>query len=296
MSKKYIEKKCCVDKKDSRYVCPRCYQGVCSVNCYQTHNNGNCFNSFSSNEINQLMKFKIKDDEIQLFKGILQRDGTLDKEKYDTKNIDDMLLRKIESGEINDIDQLKAVLSQNQLQEFEKNLTKLCQQQIEQYVPWYLSVSSSNLPREIITSINVIKVSPVVVQCIDYCCVVYIALTRMYVSTEIFDVYSSEIDVQLQELLPFLYQRYPTTFPMDCTYYVIDWMKKNEYIENTPQMVSLIRGDYQIIKEDIHLLSLLISHLHQFYSQLPLISKKLEFYYAFINSQQYRSIVISYIN
>ncbi|EMS15590.1 hypothetical protein KM1_094800 [Entamoeba histolytica HM-3:IMSS] len=296
MTEKYIEKMCCVDKKYSHYVCPRCHQGVCSVKCYQTHNNGNCFNSFSSNEINQLMKFKIKEDEIQSFRDVLQKDGKVDTEKYDTKDIDDMLLRKIESGEINDINQLKAILSQDQIQKFERNLTKLCQQQIEQYVPWYLSISSSNLPREIMTSINVSKVSPVVVQCIDCCCVVYIALTRLYVSTEIFDVYSSEIDVQLQELLPFLYQRYPTVFPNDYIYYVIDWMKKNEYIENIPQTASLIRGDYQIIKEDIYLVSLLISHLHQFYSQFPLISKKLEFYYAFVNTQEYRSITISYIN
>lgn len=272
------------------YTCPFCGETYSSSEQFKNHNAGKCFDMFGKREIETTMKAqRVSESSRKAFSSIMTNDGVMPPpDGVESTAENEHLSEMISKGEVYSEDQLKGMLTPKELKFFEDHFDELCEKEVLAYIPWYLVGALTLHPDEMHLDheIAVQNASPVVNKCIDELIYCYVTLCRMYITENIFNSFSLEIDQWIRQLSPSLFATRPSPTD-DLMGAVVAVLSSQGYITSPSQFTSMVRNDILCIKNNIQAIGYILSHFHTFYSSVTLVRKKLEFYYSYTHSPLY---------
>ncbi|ELP87355.1 hypothetical protein EIN_096120 [Entamoeba invadens IP1] len=273
-----------------KYTCKYCGNHYDDVDTFQNHNNGKCFNEFAKRQIEKVMSQKVEERSAHDFSQLLQTGTNPLPKTNECNDCDEILSQRLIFQIQNDkfsCDTLKSLLSNSQLQQLDELLQNELEHKVNSFIPWYLLNTSDKTPEDMLPLPINPKFSKTLVFAINQAIYTYTTLTRIYVETDVFDVYNPQIDQQIEELFPSLYSTIPVKID-DITAFVLQWLRKNEVILDECKFTVILRNDTATIKADLQKATLVLSHLHKFYYDKIKQSKKIEFLHLYVSSGQYR--------
>ncbi|KAL7713728.1 HIT-type domain-containing protein [Entamoeba marina] len=249
----------------AKYRCPHCNSSICSIKCYQSHNNARCFNTFGKNQIDDMLLHTASETSINNFSQMLHQ------HYHEDEDID---------LDAFNIEQLEGLLSKEQLDYFHDHINEFCDDYVTQFTPWYLTSTSNIVYDNIELPLQLNNVSIAVSKCIVECILSFITLTRLYISNDLFDTFDSEIDIIHQDLNPSLYKTQPNQH--DPLEHVSLWLQTNNLVGDVKALLDMITTDFESIKHKERIILSIIAKLHHFHEDSKPIQKKLAFYFTYI--------------
>ena len=265
----------CECGREGKYKCDICHHYVCSKECFQKHNNMICFNEFSKRQIEQHLHHKVTEEQQKEFIEMMK-----DESNKSVQSIDD---------EVNDLLKKIDIMDDKEKKEFNNKLNEMTNDYANQFIPWYISNNevpkSLQVNQKLLSSIDKTRVSPLIIKAINECINAYITIIRIYISNDVFDVHTKEIEDILKDINPSLFNK---EIDNHSEYELIkNWLILNEMCDDPHDFIEILKHDYNTIIQQ-NQLSFILSHLRTFFKGNTSIERKLEFYDCIVRSGVYK--------